>query len=460
MPVDYERDVRQELRSRDSVVCVQQLPCGQELLLPLGCDLERRILIPFETTDDHWWMGVIRKDLCNWTPWIVSNIILIACLRIRDDRSRLAALLSRACVMLDRYLDVLPEDGGCDEGMGYWNLAGAMMLDCLEILERATGGRMSFRGDRKMINILSYPLHAYLGDGWCVNFADCDARPEISGERIARAGEMCGIPRLVAFGAAHRLSPLQHLSDTPQLWRLLNSLFHPLPAGPDPDPEAEVWLPDLQVRSLTRAGVTLVCKAGHNGENHNHNDVGSLIALADGEPEIVDAGNMTYTAKTFSGERYTLWNTRSMNHNLPLIGDAEQLPGADKRATDVRCLPDGLTLNMSGCYPEDLLLEECRRTVTLSESGTVTVSDRIRSAVSHPVTWVFMVRHRPVAGPDGIRIGKLLLKAPEDLITEYRELPITDPRMARSFPGSLWRLTLSLSPARDIAVDFRFVPVS
>ena len=30
----------------------------------------------------------------------------------------LAVLLTRACEMLDRYIAILPDDGGCDEGAG------------------------------------------------------------------------------------------------------------------------------------------------------------------------------------------------------------------------------------------------------------------------------------------------------------------------------------------------------
>ena len=36
-------------------------------------ELETRILRPFEIHDDFWWMGMIRKDMNNWTPWILSN---------------------------------------------------------------------------------------------------------------------------------------------------------------------------------------------------------------------------------------------------------------------------------------------------------------------------------------------------------------------------------------------------
>ena len=115
---------------------------------PLLCrrirrEISARVLRPFMETDDFWWMGVRRRDLNNWTPWILSNVMLSACLASME-RGELAALLDRACRMLDRWLAVMPGDGGCDEGAGYWNMAGGSLLDCLELLERVTEGRMTF----------------------------------------------------------------------------------------------------------------------------------------------------------------------------------------------------------------------------------------------------------------------------------------------------------------------------
>ena len=74
-------------------------------------ELKIRVLDPFTATDDFWWMGFCRSDLNNWTPWIISNIIVCALLDPMPVR-KLADLLTRACGMLDRYLDVLPADGG------------------------------------------------------------------------------------------------------------------------------------------------------------------------------------------------------------------------------------------------------------------------------------------------------------------------------------------------------------
>ena len=419
--------------------------------------LERRILTPFETHDDFWWMGFIRKDLCNWTPWIVSNVMITATGAIREDRSRLCALLERACGMLDRYLDAIPEDGGCDEGVGYWNMAGGALLDCLELLERVTDGKVNFRDNSKIRNMMDFPRKATIGRGWCVNFADCDARPELNGERLRKAGEMLAIPELVRFGAQYRMGPEKHLSDTPQMARLLCALFHDAPQTMEAERTGDEWLPDLQLRVVRKGRTTLVCKGGHNGESHNHNDVGSFMLYVDGEPAVVDAGNMTYTAKTFSARRYELWNIRSAYHNVPMIGGLEQLPGADRKARNTAYLADGLRLDMAGCYPDGAETETCTRELTLDPDGRARILDRIVTRAPKTVEWVFMLREKPILAGNRIRSGSLTLTAPEGMKIKAEEIPVTDARMARSFPGSLWRLTVTAEAATEHVAEFRFV---
>ena len=418
--------------------------------------IEKRILIPFETRDDFWWMGFIRKDLCNWTPWIVSNVMITATGAIREDRARLSALLERACRMLDRYLDVIPADGGCDEGVGYWNMAGGALLDCLELLEHVTGGKMNFRDNAKIRNMMDYPRKAYLGNGWCVNFADCDAKPELNGERLRRAGEMLGMPELVSFGSMFRMGPEKHLSDTPQMARLLSALFHDSPAAPETKQNGDEWLPDLQLRILRRGKNVLVCKGGHNAESHNHNDIGSFMIYTDGEPEVVDAGNMTYTAKTFSARRYEIWNIRSAYHNLPLINGCEQAAGREHAARETECLPDGLRLELAACYPGEADTERFARTLTLEADGTTVVRDEIRTGGEVPVEWHFMLRHRPEIRTDTVMTGKLRMTLPDGYTATAEEIPVEDARMARSFPGSLWRLTVKGANGKEHHAEFVF----
>ncbi len=412
-----------------------------------------RILTPFRATDDFWWMGVRRQDLCNWTPWILSNVMLCAVLRPLP-RPELAALLTRAGVMLDRWLAVVPRDGGCDEGAGYWNMAGGALCDCLELLEEVTGGRAVFWQEEKIRNILSFPQKAELGGGWFVNFADCDARPLLSGERLQLAGEKTGDPALAAMGRRLRGSLAGQLDDVPHFSRLLKLLFHPAGSAAAEEKPRDVWLPDLQMRMVRRGGWTLACKGGHNGESHNHNDVGSFLLFLDGEPVLVDAGNMVYTAKTFSGERYSLWNVRSAWHNLPLPAGQEQQPGAVFAAREVECLPDGLRLDIAGAYGPEAGLQSLRRELKLTEDG-LELTDRLSFREESPAQWVFLFRQAPKVLPGRLTAGPAEVTFPRDFQARVETIPVTDSRMARSFPGALYRAVLSAPPARLFNGSFR-----
>ncbi|MGN0745972.1 MAG: heparinase II/III family protein, partial [Aristaeellaceae bacterium] len=259
-------------------------------------------------------------------------------------------------------------------------------------------------------------------------------------------GERLQDPALIAMGNGLRGSTWEQVDDVPHLTRLLMRLFHP--AAKDVALSArdkDVWLPQLQLRVREVGGFLLCCKGGTNGESHNHNDVGSFMLYVDGEPLMVDAGNMVYTAKTFSDARYTLWNTRSGYHNLPLIGGCEQLPGAQYAARDCRKLDNGLELDMAGAYGPKACVTRAKRFISVA-MGMLTLEDSIELTEAKPVTWVFMLRKKPELEPGMIHIGPVAMDIDEDMTPAVEEIPITDTRMAGSFPGSLWRLTLTVKP--------------
>lgn len=413
-------------------------------------ELRVRVLDPFMATDDFWWMGVRRSDMNNWTPWIISNLMLTA---VHMHINHLPAMLERACIMLDRWLVCIPEDGGCDEGAGYWSMAGGALLNCLQVLEHITNGQVTFWHDEKIRRILSFPAKVRITGDWFVNFADCDAKPLVAGDVLQYAGEKLEDPALTAMGVELRGNLAMELSDTPHLSRALFKLFHREAESTAIPDDRDTWLPDLQVRLVRRGGMVLCAKAGHNNDNHNHNDVGSFMLYLDGESAIVDAGNMVYTAKTFSAERYTLWNVRAAYHNLPMIGRHEQQPGQQYAARDVQCLPYGLALDMANAYDDQAGITVCQRTLTLTEAGLV-LQDRIELRDDQPVTWVFMLRNKPEIGQGELIAGKLRLAYDHELRAQVEELPITDSRMSKSFPGSLWRVLLTGESNRQHVCQF------
>ena len=413
-------------------------------------EIDKRILHPFLHRSDYWWMGYGAKTVNNWNPWILSNVIDTA-LIVETSAARRSQAIGRAMIMLDHYLAVMPQDGGCDEGAGYFNVGGGSLLDCLESLYCASNGKINFYCEPHIGAIGSYPEKVHVAGAYYLNFADCDAKPFVDGERVYTYGMRTGNRRLMELGQAiftgESLEQRLLIRDTPQVNRSLFSLFNgPEQPVSEPQPAPFMQLPDLQVYSWFRNGVYTAIKGGHNAESHNHNDVGSFVVYADGMPEIVDMGNKVYTAATFGPDRYQLNNTRSMNHNVPLIGSTEQHAGRGYEARDVKADETGAVMELAGAYPEEAKLESLERSLQPQNDGVI-LRDRVQLWEPQTVTWVFMLRNQPVVDGNTVRFGKLAMQFDNGLAVQAKEMPVDDQRMQRSFPGSLWRLTFETAKA-------------
>ena len=273
---------------------------------------ERRILTPCLDRDDFWWMGFgPRKDVNNWNPWICSNWLTAALLNEQNEarRQKSVAKIMRA---LDNFLDIYPEDGGCDEGPGYWGRAGASLFDCLELLKTATAGKIDLYQEPLVQKIGQYIYKVYIKDDYYVNFADASARITPEAGLIYRYGKRINDPQMMGFGAflAKQQGLAQNLrvSRNGSLGRLLPDLFrlNELTSAPSSGAVARRSLAtqsggdDRPLCAWLRPGLYLAAKGGHNAESHNHNDVGNFIVYSDGRPLLIDVGVGTYTSKTFS----------------------------------------------------------------------------------------------------------------------------------------------------------------
>jgi hypothetical protein len=109
-------------------------------------------------------------------------------------------------------------------------------------------------------------------------------------------------------------------------------------------------LKGINVITLRKNGFFLSFKSNHNGESHNHNDVGSFVLYRDGIPLFVDVGVDHYSGFTFSKERFNLWYLRSEYHNLPVINGKAQKPGKNYRGTDLEVSISSANTDISGAY--------------------------------------------------------------------------------------------------------------
>jgi hypothetical protein len=83
----------------------------------------------------------------------------------------------------------------------------------------------------------------------------------------------------------------------------------------------------LVVHTPAGAPVVLAVKAGHNGENHNQNDVGSFLVHVDGENLLTDPGRGLYSRAYFGPQRYENIFANSYGHSVPRIGGQLQAAG-------------------------------------------------------------------------------------------------------------------------------------
>jgi hypothetical protein len=147
------------------------------------------------------------------------------------------------------------------------------------------------------------------------------------------------------------------------------------------------WLDGIEVLTARETagssdGLFVAAKGGHNGESHNHNDIGSFIVGLDGRPVLIDAGVEEYTKKTFSAQRYEIWTMQSAYHNLPIFNGQQQCPGEEFAARDARAsLADDhaeLRLDIAGAWDAATGIERWDRTVRLErgDGARVVVEDR------------------------------------------------------------------------------------
>ena len=103
------------------------------------------------------WMGYQGHVINNWVPWITSNCMAAAAVLTSGyERVR---LFQKFLSLLDRFLEQYQPDGGCDEGPGYWNAAGAALFDALELLYAVSGGAIDCYNEPLIRKIGEYIMH-------------------------------------------------------------------------------------------------------------------------------------------------------------------------------------------------------------------------------------------------------------------------------------------------------------
>ena len=444
-------------------------------------EIDLRILTPYLKRDDFGWMAfVARRDgrrPNNWNPWINSNV-LAATLLVEKDETRRLDLVHKVLRCLDNYLVPYPSDGSCDEGPSYWGHAGASLFDNLELLYSATGGRFNLYQDSVIQEIGRFIYRAHISDDYFVNIGDCDARLNIDRDLVFRYGRRIKDKKMESL-AAYGLTEGE-LFDTEKSFRSLGRMLHKLfnlsniltVKSVSPPLLGDVWLGDEDMQMMaardregSSKGLYVACWAGHNGQSHNHNDVGNFIIFVDGRPFIVDVGKPTYARKTFSADRYEIWPMQSAYHNLPTVNSVMQEAGRRYAARNVqyesnesRPLKTGrdedyaqLRMDIASAYPEEAGVKVWFRTVRLNRGKDIQVIDsfelkeKSRGIIQNLITPCQIIRGKPgiLVLRDSEKQTELSLQYDSDKLTVQTEaVQLDDDRLVSIWGPRLYRILL------------------
>lgn len=347
-----------------------------------------RLITPYYVRSDYWWMGFQGQMVNNWNVWINYNV-LQAVLILENNPIMRAKYVYKLMRSVDRYIDWQYVDGTCEEGPGYYGASAINLLKFLEILNRATVGRVNIFNDIKIKNLGNFIQRVHVDGLYFVNFSDCGPKVNLNPAPVYQYGKLTGDKSLMGFASdfakqskwidrigtgsffGHVLDDVliakEVLSDSNSGFKELSYYFK----------EGELAIGRDSYHS--DRGFCFAAHGSHNDVPHNHNDVGSFMLYHNGIPILIDAGVEAYTRKTFSAERYTIWTMQSCYHNVPTINGVDQKNGRKFHAKNVVFEDSGTSVRFSvdiaKAYPAEADVRFWERTYLLNRASEFVIED-------------------------------------------------------------------------------------
>lgn len=405
-------------------------------------EIDNRMLKPFIESEDFWWMGYYRKDINNWNPWILSNLIFSFIIYNRVD------CIEKALFVLDPFLNYYSDTGSTDEGMTYWNLGALSLFDFLEVLYLSTNGKINFFNEEKIINIFEFVLKMYIGKAQFVNFADCAPMPRLDIISVFRMGERINNSELKAL--ARDLIDYEtekNFKEYTTLRRGVLDIFafdNMMQVEKLDNGEMYYFLPDIQILTFKKDNKFLAIKGGTNGENHNHNDVGSFIMYSNDEPVIIDMGAPFYDARSFSSRRYEIFANTSNYHNLPIVNGKAQKAGLDAKAESFTVDGYNASMILDSCYDESVKREYA------FENGKLCIKDSFDNA---DVQEVFVLSNKPSVNGDSICVKDVQITCNNECNIVVETIVIEDERLKNSWGNEIYRVVFEVKNANQVEFE-------
>jgi hypothetical protein len=259
-----------------------------------------------------------------------------------------------------------------------------------ELLRYGTGNAIDLLDEPKMRRVARFPERVELQPGVFPSFADCTLDPKpLTWARLWLDNRM-GTTEHATVAAAADTDPFAGMNlqfaDEPLLW-MFRTHDPRKPLRPALAPELRTWFENSALLvcrpgPATSRQLSATLLGGHNGVNHNHNDLGSFTVVLDGRTLILDPGAEVYSFRTFSEKRYESQLLNSYGHPVPRVDGALQSAGPEWRARVVTkefsADTDRMVLDLRSAYDVPSLRKLEREFIfDRRGAGSVTIIDRV-----------------------------------------------------------------------------------
>ena len=357
-----------------------------EIRAEIRRETNRRIFEPYWTVvrtgvipDGFWWV----RGRNNWNAVCNDNIIRAA-LILLEDRDDRAAIIASAENSMPFYINGYSPDGYCSEGMGYWNYGYGHFLQMAETILLATDGKLSFYNHPRLEKVAAFARDIQIEENVCPAFADCgvSAKPSTAFlsyiQRRYPSAVFKAIPPQTAPSTSFATTALHCFYDHQYPIENLpqTGVFPPRSLFQD----AGIYIGRSSSDAVGHFGTAF--KAGNNGEEHNHNDVGSFTVVFNGTQYFLDPGGEAYTKQTFSKDRYKSQMLNSYGHMVPIVAGKLQTTGAKSFgkfvSTEFTDKKDIIVADIKNAYLDAPTLKSLRRTFSFDRTvPSVTVRDDV-----------------------------------------------------------------------------------
>lgn len=261
---------------------------------------------------EYFWWATAYK--CNWSGICHTGLGLSA-LALLDEDPQLTDVVARSCEGIWNMIEHIGEDGGWQEGRGYWAYGLGESVLFMEAVKRATGGEVNFFKHRSL-----YPHPEDFGlYGMTAGFGDGTGMPVGESFVMNKLAQESGDPA-AAYYVQRYVRPLDGLFDL--IWPATT-------VKPEKPKEASKLFKSIDWAVLRKdfgpEYMTIATKAGMNDDpHHGHLDCGTVCLTWQGLNFVGEVPRTPYDEKYFGEMRWDYLEARTSGHNVVMVNGEEQ----------------------------------------------------------------------------------------------------------------------------------------